>query len=107
MGAEAKYQLANAYFQLGSIELAEEEVMSFTQMQPTQQYWLAKGLILLSDINVQRGDLFQAKQYLLALQSNYKLQDDIPALIETKLQAIAQLEQQNEQPTTETEEETL
>ncbi|MBR2496871.1 MAG: hypothetical protein IKB63_00665, partial [Parabacteroides sp.] len=69
MGAEAKYQLANAYFQLGSIELAEEEVMSFTQMQTTQQYWLAKSLILLSDINVQRNDIFQAKQYLLALQS--------------------------------------
>jgi ppGpp synthetase/RelA/SpoT-type nucleotidyltranferase len=41
------------------------------------------------------------------LQSNYKLQDDIPAIIKSKLQAIAQLEQQTEQPTTEIEEETL
>jgi hypothetical protein len=106
MGAEAKYQLANAYFQLGSIELAEEEVMSFTQMQTTQQYWLAKGLILLSDINVQRGDLFQAKQYLLALQSNYHHQDDIPAIINQKLQEIQALESANEQETTETEEDT-
>ena len=106
MGAEAKYQLANAYFQLGSIELAEEEVMSFTQMQTTQQYWLAKGLILLSDINVQRGDLFQAKQYLLALQSNYHHQDDIPAIITQKLQEIQALESANEQETTETEEDT-
>lgn len=41
IGAEAKYLLANAYFQLGSIELSEEEIMSFTQMQTAQQYWLA------------------------------------------------------------------
>ena len=106
-GAEAKYQLADCYFQLGAIDMAEHEIMSFTQLQTSHQYWLAKSLILLSDINVERNEIFQAKQYLLALQSNYKLQDDIPALIETKLQAIAQLEQQTEQPTTEIEEETL
>ena len=107
MGAEAKYQLANAYFQLGSIELAEEEIMSFTQMQTAQQYWLAKSLILLSDINVQRNDIFQAKQYLLALQSNYQQQDDIPSIILDKLQEIEQLEAANEQLSTEIEEDTL
>lgn len=107
MGAEAKYQLANAYFQLGSIELAEEEVMSFTQMQTTQQYWLAKSLILLSDINVQRNDIFQAKQYLLALQSNYQQQDDITTIIADKLQEIATLEAANQQASTEIEEDTI
>lgn len=107
MGAEAKYQLANAYFQLGSIELAEEEVMSFTQMQTTQQYWLAKSLILLSDINVQRNDIFQAKQYLLALQSNYQQQDDITTIIADKLQEIATLETANQQALTEIEEDTI
>lgn len=107
MGAEAKYQLANAYFQLGSIELAEEEVMSFTQMQTTQQYWLAKSLILLSDINVQRNDIFQAKQYLLALQSNYQQQDDITTIIADKLQEIATLETANQQASTEIEEDTI
>lgn len=107
MGAEAKHQLANAYFQLGSIELAEEEVMSFTQMQTTQQYWLAKSLILLSDINVQRNDIFQAKQYLLALQSNYQQQDDITTIIADKLQEIATLETANQQASTEIEEDTI
>ncbi|MBP3574971.1 MAG: tetratricopeptide repeat protein, partial [Paludibacteraceae bacterium] len=107
MGAEAKYQLANAYFQLGSVELAEEEVMSFTQMQTTQQYWLAKSLILLSDINVQRNDIFQAKQYLLALQSNYQQQDDIITIIADKLQEIATLETANQPASTEIEEDTI
>ena len=94
------------YYQV-SEEAAEKIIFEFIDQNTPHQYWLAKSLILLSDINVERNEIFQAKQYLLALQSNYKLQDDIPALIETKLQAIAQLEQQNEQSTTETEEETL
>ena len=105
IGAEAKYLLAEAYFQLGSIELAEQEVMSFTQMQTSQQYWLAKSLILLSDINIQRGDVFQAKQYLLALQANYRQEDDIQTIIANKLQEIEQL---SIQPTiTENEEDTI
>ena len=92
MGAEAKYQLANCYFQLGSIDMAEEEIMSFSKMQTSQQYWLAKSLILLSDINVARNDLFQAKQYLLALQSSYRQEDDIQSIITQKLSAIAELD---------------
>jgi hypothetical protein len=66
--------------------------MSFTQQQTSHQYWLAKSLILLADINVDNEDLFQAKQYLLALQKNYRTQDDIQTIIETKLQHINQLE---------------
>ena len=91
MGAEAKYQLAFCYFQLGSVDLAEQEVMSFMQMQTTQQYWLAKSMILLADINVHRNDTFQAKQYLLALKSNYRQKDDIQDII---MQKLTELEEQ-------------
>lgn len=105
IGAEAKYRLAEAYFHLGSVELAEQEVMSFTQMQTSQQYWLAKSLILLADINIQRGDTFQAKQYLLALQSNYHQEDDIQTIISEKIQELEQLSA--EPVITENEEETL
>lgn len=91
-GAEAKYLLADCYVHLGAIDLAEQEIMSFTQMQTSQQYWLARSLVLLSDLNVQRGDLFQAKQYLLALQTNYRRQDDIQTMIADRLQDIAQQE---------------
>ena len=87
--------------------MAEQEIMSFMQLQTSHQHWLAKSLILLADINLQRGEIFQAKQYLLALQSNYKLQDVIPTLIEDKLQHITQLEQPSTEVTPETEEETL
>ena len=83
--------------------MAEQEVMSFMQMQTTQQYWLAKSMILLADINLQRNDSFQAKQYLLALQANYKQTDDIQSIVAEKLRA---LEEKEETPEIE-EEETL
>ena len=93
-GAESKYRAAECYYRLGAIDTAEQEIMSFTSMQTSHQYWLAKSLILLADINVNRNDLFQAKQYLLALQNNYRQADDIATIIADKLEAIQQLETQ-------------
>ena len=93
-GAEAKYLLAQSYFELGLLDESEAEVMAFTQMNTQQQYWLARALILLSDINRERGELFQARQYLLVLQQNYTITgDDIPALISARIARLDQLEQ--------------
>ena len=100
IGAEAKYLLAECYFELGSIELAEEEIMSFTRMQTTQQYWLAKSLILLADINIARNDLVQAKQYLLALKGSYRQEDDIQSIIMEKLSYIEELDSKEKEEET-------
>lgn len=62
-------------------------------MNTQQQYWLARALILLSDINRERGELFQARQYLLVLQQNYvSHSDDIPALISARIAELDKLE---------------
>ena len=93
-GAEAKYLLAQSYFELKDYEAAEAQVMEFTQMNTQQQYWLARALILLSDINRERSELFQARQYLLVLQQNYTgHSDDIAELISGRLAALDKLEQ--------------
>ena len=34
--------------------------MSFTRMNTQQQYWLARALVLLSDVNGGGGELFQS-----------------------------------------------
>jgi TolA-binding protein len=100
-GAEAAYLLADCYFRLGALDSSESEIMRFAGQKTQHQYWLAKSLILLSDINVRRNELFQARQYLLSLQSNYKADDDIQAVITDKLAQIDKLEnpetEQNEQ----------
>ena len=93
-GAEAKYLLAQSYFNEKDLENAEKQVMEFTQMNTSHQYWLARALILLSDINRQRGEYFQARQYLLVLQQNYNgKKDDIASLIEERLDILDHLEE--------------
>lgn len=87
-GAEAKYLLAQAYYNQGRIDQAEEEVMSFTEMNTQHQYWLARAIILLSDIALVHDDSFQASQYLLALQTNYEQKDDIQTIVAERLQKI-------------------
>ena len=92
-GAEAKYLLAQSYYELKDYDTAETQ-MEFTQSNTQQQYWLARALVLLSDINRERGELFQARQYLLVLQQNYTATgDDIPALIAQRISTLDQLEQ--------------
>jgi hypothetical protein len=49
---------------------------------------------------VDKNDLFQAKQYLLALQNNYRKADDLAAIISDKLAHIQQLEIQQNTDTT-------
>lgn len=89
IGAEAKYLTAECYYNLEALDNAENEIFSFTQQKTQQQYWLAKALILLSDINLKRGDTFQAQQYLLSLQNNYKnTGDDILIIVAEKLKKI-------------------
>ncbi len=95
-GAEAKYTVAQIYYDRDSLNLAEEQIMDFAKKNTPQQLWLAKSFILLSDICVKRGELFQAKQYLLSLQANYKQQDEIPITIASKLREIEALEKTEE-----------
>ena len=92
-GAEAKYLLAQSYFEAKNLDASEAEVMSFTRMDTQQQYWLARALILLSDINRERKEYFQARQYLLVLQQNYAISgDDIPVLVQARIAQLDELE---------------
>lgn len=93
-GAEAKYLLADCQFRLGNLDKAEAEVMSFAGMNTQQQYWLARALVLLSDINMRRGDDFQARQYLLTLQANYRGEDDIQTLVSERIAALDEKERE-------------
>lgn len=88
-GAEAKYLLAQTLFDQGDADAAEAEVMAFAGMNTSHQYWLARAFVLLADINIHRGDDFQAQQYLLSLQQNYQVDDDIQSLCAQRMQDIA------------------
>ena len=88
-GAEAKFLFAQVYYDNGEKDNAEKEIVDFTKKNTPYPYWLARGFILLSDIYIDKQEDFQAKQYLLSLQRNYKVQDDIQEMITKRLNDIA------------------
>jgi tetratricopeptide (TPR) repeat protein len=91
-GAEAKYLLADLYFEQKSYALADKEVQDFARVGTPYQYWLARSFIVLADVHIAQKNDFQAKQYLLSLQRNYKTQDDIQGMIDDRLSAISKRE---------------
>ncbi len=101
VGAESEYLKADCYYKQGNLDQAEAEVMAFAAMNTQQQYWLARALVLLSDINHSRGDDFQARQYLLTLQANYHANDDIAQMVSERIADLD--EKENEQVTEEDE----
>ena len=84
-GAEAKYLLAQLYYDNKDDKNAETVLMNFIENGTPHHYWLARGFILLADIYIRQGDDFQARQYLTSLQNNYKGDDEIAAMIEDRL----------------------
>lgn len=86
-GAEAKYLLAQAFYDQNNADAAEREVMDYIENGTPHQYWLARTFILLSDIYHDKGDDFSARQYLESLRENYSASDDIDSMISQRLSA--------------------
>jgi TolA-binding protein len=85
-GAEAQFILADTYFRWKSYDRAEAQVKEFMQKGTPHQYWMARALIVLSDVYLAKGDEFQARQYLESLKSNYKGNEaDIRQMISERL----------------------
>ena len=58
-GAEAKYLLAQLYYDNKDDKNAETVLMNFIENGTPHQYWLARGFILLADIYIRQGDDFK------------------------------------------------
>ncbi|WP_163707468.1 tetratricopeptide repeat protein [Mangrovibacterium lignilyticum] len=96
-GAEAKYQTAEILFNQNKTMRAENEIMDFISKNTPHQFWLAKSFVLLADIYLRKGDLFQAKHTLMSMIENYPEEND--GIIDTakaKLQHLEELEKQEQ-----------
>jgi len=85
-GAEAKYLLAQSYFDNNQTGKAKETILDYIRKGTPHAYWLARSFILMSDIYTSEGDKLQARQYLESLQNNYTgKEDDIQSRINERL----------------------
>lgn len=87
-GAEAKYKVAQIYFDAGQTGQAEKEVLDYIEVSTPHTYWLARSFVLLSDVYMKLGRNLDAKQYLLSLKQNYQADDDIAGMIESRLNKL-------------------
>ena len=93
-GAESKYLLAQYYFDNNDRNKAEKLINEFIEEGTSHQYWVARCLLLYSDIYLAKGDLFSAKQFLLSIQENYNADDDIQTLTTERINIITEKEQE-------------
>ena len=97
LGAEAKYNIAEIYFEQGNHEESEVEIMELVRQKPSYDYWIARAIILLADNYVAVKDYFNAKHSLESVIEGYEGDDDIVATALAKLKEIEALEAAEEE----------
>ncbi|MFV0506329.1 MAG: tetratricopeptide repeat protein [Bacteroidales bacterium] len=71
IGARAKYTISEIKYNDKDYDGAESNLLEMISSGTSQQYWLGKSFILLSDVYMKKGETFQAKQTLQSLIDNY------------------------------------
>lgn len=88
LAAESRFLIAQIYFDREEYGIAEDLCQNANSLNTAYPYWVAKSLILLSDILQKKGDLFNARAALEATIENYKEDKNILAEAEEKLKIV-------------------
>lgn len=86
--AEARYLIAYIYYLRRDLERAQTLCINANKESSGYPYWVAKSIMLLSDILAEKGDLYNARAALEALLENYQDDPDLVNTARSKLQAI-------------------
>jgi TolA-binding protein len=89
-GAEAKYLVAQHYFDNKQYDACEKEVLNYIETSTPHAYWLARSFVLLADLYTAQDRNIEAKQYLLSLQNNYNANDNIAEMIKERLSKLTE-----------------
>jgi tetratricopeptide (TPR) repeat protein len=104
LAAESRYLISKVYFNRKELDLSKKMISDASAKNSAYPYWVAKGLILLSDISMQKNDIFNAKAALEAIQENFREDKEILKEVEEKLAIIAGIEATKSRIETESEE---
>jgi TolA-binding protein len=75
--AEARYLVGRLQLDAGELDAALATAFDVINNLSNYDYWVAKSFILLADVYIAQGDVFQAKSTLESIIENYDLDDDI------------------------------
>jgi tetratricopeptide (TPR) repeat protein len=75
IGDEARYRIAEILYQQDKLKEAEDAANAAIKMAGSNEYWVVKTYILLSDILVKQKDYFNAKATLQSIVKNAKNAD--------------------------------
>lgn len=89
---EAHYLIAEIHFSQREYEACKQQCLQSNQVIPGQDYWVAKCIILLSDVFVEEKDLFNARAALESLLDNYEGDQELRKIAQQKLDHISVLE---------------
>lgn len=85
-GAMSQFRKAQARFDSSDLKGARTAIEKLIDSDTPHNYWLARGFILISDINRAEGNDFEAQQYLISLRDNYPgTETDIFKMIDDRL----------------------
>lgn len=91
LGAEAFHYLAQINYNQSKYDDAEKLIFELINKLPSYEHWIARSFLLLSDIYVAKGNIFQAKHTLRSLIDNYS-GVELVEMAKTKLAIIEQNE---------------
>ena len=76
IASEAKYMIAKIYYEQDKLTDADTHAREVLKMKPTYDYWIARALVLQTQILIKKGDLFQAEQTILSVLEHYPDETD-------------------------------
>ena len=91
--AEAKYLVAKIYFEKGNTELAEKQCNFINESSLNYPYWVAKSILLLADIYLEKDDLINARAALEAVVDNFSNNDELLRIANEKLRILEKKEE--------------
>ncbi len=87
--AEAKYMLSQILYDNNKFDETEKSLLALSDKYSSYDYWVAKGFILLSDVYVKKGNVFQAKETLKSIIDNYEGNDELVVTAREKLSRLS------------------
>ncbi len=91
LAAEARYEIANCYFQLNRLTDSEKAAFETINKSGSYDYWITKAYILLGDIYFRQKDYFNAKATFQSVVDN-TLDTELKGEAQVKLDRVTQEE---------------